>query len=87
MNYEDLMKRAISLAGQYKYTAKPNPVVGCVIVKEKTINGLVYDSGTDSGKTFKSSNDKTFPKLPISLITSSPLGASPTLCTVTFTKK
>ena len=56
-------------------------------VKEKTINGLVYDSGTDSGKTFKSSNDKTFPKQPISLITSSPLGASPTLCTVTFTKK
>ena len=37
MNYEDLMKRAISLADQYKYTAKPNPVVGCVIVKEKTI--------------------------------------------------
>ena len=37
MNYEDLMKRAISLAGQYKYTAKPNPVVGFVIVKEKTI--------------------------------------------------
>ena len=37
MNYEDLMKRAISLADQYKYTAKPNPVVGCIIVKNKTI--------------------------------------------------
>ena len=30
MNYEELMKRAISLANQYKYTAKPNPVVGCI---------------------------------------------------------
>ena len=56
-------------------------------VKEKTINGLVCDSGTDSGKTFKSSNEETTPKQPISLITSSPLGTSPTLCTVTFTKK
>ena len=37
MNYEDLMKRAISLANQYKYTAKPNPVVGCIIVKDNTI--------------------------------------------------
>ena len=37
MNYEDLMKRAISLADQYKYTAKPNPVVGCIIVKNKTV--------------------------------------------------
>ena len=31
------MKRAISLADQYKYTAKPNPVVGCIIVKNKTV--------------------------------------------------
>lgn len=37
MNYEKLMKRAISLADQYKYTAKPNPVVGCIIVKGETI--------------------------------------------------
>ena len=26
-------------------------------IKEKTISGLIYDAGTDSGKTFKSSND------------------------------
>ena len=37
MNYVKLMKRAISLADQYKYTAKPNPVVGCIIVKGKEI--------------------------------------------------
>jgi len=35
MNYVKLMKRAISLANQYKYTAKPNPVVGCIIIKDK----------------------------------------------------
>jgi hypothetical protein len=56
-------------------------------IKEKTINGLIYDAGTDSGKTFKSSNDKTIPKEPISLKTSSPLASGGTLCTVTFTKK
>ena len=37
MNYKKLMKRAISLADQYKYTAKPNHVVGCIIVKGETI--------------------------------------------------
>ncbi len=37
MNYEKLMLRAISHANQYKYTAKPNPVVGCIIVKDKQI--------------------------------------------------
>lgn len=56
-------------------------------VKEKTISGLIYDAGTDSGTTFKSSNDKTIPKEPISLQTSSPIGSGGTLCTVTFTKK
>ena len=37
MNYVKLMKRAISLANQYKYTAKPNPVVGCIIIKDDKI--------------------------------------------------
>ena len=37
MNYEELMKRAISLANQYKYTAKPNPVVGCILIKDNKI--------------------------------------------------
>ena len=56
-------------------------------IKEKTISGLIYDAGTDSGKTFKSSNYKTMPKEPISLKTSSPFGSGGTLCTVKFTKK
>ena len=37
MNYKELMKRAISLANQYKYTAKPNPVVGCILIKDNKI--------------------------------------------------
>lgn len=37
MNYEKLMKRAIALADQYKYTAKPNPAVGCIILKDEKI--------------------------------------------------
>jgi diaminohydroxyphosphoribosylaminopyrimidine deaminase/5-amino-6-(5-phosphoribosylamino)uracil reductase len=37
MNYEKLMLRAISHANQYKYTAKPNPVVGCIIIKDNQI--------------------------------------------------
>jgi diaminohydroxyphosphoribosylaminopyrimidine deaminase/5-amino-6-(5-phosphoribosylamino)uracil reductase len=37
MNYADLMKRAISLAGIHKYTAKPNPVVGAILVKDDLI--------------------------------------------------
>ena len=37
MNYADLMKRAISLAGVHKYTAKPNPVVGAILVKDDLI--------------------------------------------------
>ena len=56
-------------------------------VKEKTVNGLLYDSGTDSGTTFTSSNSKTIPKEPISLKTSAPFDTGATLCTVTFTKK
>ena len=34
MNYEELMLRAITKAKEYKYTAKPNPVVGAIIVNE-----------------------------------------------------
>ena len=33
MNYEKLMLRAISNANFYKFTAKPNPVVGSILVK------------------------------------------------------
>ena len=37
MNYEEIMLRAISKAEKYKYTAKPNPVVGAILVKGKEI--------------------------------------------------
>ena len=37
MNYEDLMLRAITEAGRNKYTAKPNPVVGAILVKNDEI--------------------------------------------------
>jgi len=37
MNYEEIMLRAISEAGKYKYTAKPNPVVGAILIKDKEI--------------------------------------------------
>ena len=37
MNYEELMLRAISEAEKYKYTAKPNPIVGAILIKDKEI--------------------------------------------------
>ena len=37
MNYEEIMLRAISKAERYKYTAKPNPVVGAILIKDKEI--------------------------------------------------
>ena len=32
MNYEELMLRAITKAEKFKYTAKPNPVVGAIVI-------------------------------------------------------
>tara|TARA_B100000287_G_C20595782_1_gene766095 strand:+ start:43 stop:1077 length:1035 start_codon:yes stop_codon:yes gene_type:complete len=37
MNYEEIMLRAISEAEKYKYTAKPNPVVGAILEKDGEI--------------------------------------------------
>ena len=37
MKYEEIMLRAISEAEKYKYTAKPNPVVGAILIKGKEI--------------------------------------------------
>ena len=37
MNYEEIMLRAISEAEKYKYTAKPNPVVGAILLKNEEI--------------------------------------------------
>ncbi len=31
------MKRAISLADSYKLTTKPNPVVGCLLIKDNKV--------------------------------------------------
>ena len=35
--HEVFLKRAIDLARQGKYLTKPNPMVGCVIVKDKEV--------------------------------------------------
>ncbi len=37
MNINLLMKRAISLADSYKLTTKPNPVVGCLLIKDNKV--------------------------------------------------
>ena len=37
MNYEELMLRAITKANKFKYTAKPNPVVGAIIIRGSEI--------------------------------------------------
>ena len=34
MNHEELMLRAINSAKSFKYTAKPNPVVGAIIINK-----------------------------------------------------
>ncbi len=74
MNYVKLMKRAISLADQYKYTAKPNPVVGCIIIKDDKIISegahekfgcnhaevnAINSAKTKAGKSFKSFEELT----------------------------
>ncbi len=37
MSYEELMLRAITKAEKFKFTAKPNPVVGAILIKDKEI--------------------------------------------------
>ena len=37
MSYEDLMLHAITQANKYKFTAKPNPVVGAILVHRNKI--------------------------------------------------
>ena len=37
MSYEELMLRAINKAERFKFTAKPNPVVGAIIIKDNEI--------------------------------------------------
>ena len=60
-------------------------------VETLMVEGLSYDSGTDSGPTFTSPNDDTNPAEDISCITTSPLGngttVDPPMAYFTFTKK
>ena len=60
-------------------------------VKEKTVNVLVYDSGTDSGTSFTSLDTVTTPQEPITLLVDTPLGdgtiISPVIGTATFVKQ
>lgn len=54
-----------------------------------TVNGLVYDAGTDNGSTYASANNPTSPAEPIALLENSPLGNANTtqpIAQVVFTK-
>lgn len=59
-------------------------------VTEKTVDAIMYDSGTDDGTTYNSANADSSPKQPISLITEAPLGDGTTsyvsIGSVTFVK-
>ena len=60
-------------------------------VKEKKVDVLVYDAGTDDGVTFASANTVTSPQQPISLFVDAPLGngtvISPVIATAHFIKQ
>lgn len=59
-------------------------------VTQKTIDGFIYDAGTDDGTTYSSPNSDSSPKQPISLFVNVPIGngtiVAPAIATVTFTK-
>jgi len=61
-----------------------------LFVNTKTVDGMVYDAGTDDGLTYSSPNANTYPRRAISYFVSAPLGndtvVSPSIATVTFTK-
>lgn len=60
-------------------------------VQERTVNLVMYDSGTDSGTTFTSLDTITTPQSPITLLVDTPLGngttISPVIGTATFVKQ
>ena len=60
-------------------------------VAAKTVEGHVYDSGTDDGITFTSANADSNPKVPITLFVDTPLGngtiITPPIATINFQKK
>ncbi len=43
MNLKELMLRAIANAEYFKYTAKPNPVVGAILCKDNEIKFYGFD--------------------------------------------
>jgi len=59
-------------------------------VVQKTVDGLIYDAGTDDGTTYSSPNSDSSPKQPVTLFVDAPIGngttVSPAIATVTFTK-
>ena len=74
MNYEELMLRAIATAEKFKYTAKPNPVVGAIIIKENEIISEGYHeiygenhaeiNAIEEAQNIKVKNFKTFLNYP-----------------------
>ncbi|MEM7308404.1 MAG: spondin domain-containing protein [Planctomycetota bacterium] len=55
-------------------------------VDQITVDLFAYDAGTDSGLSFTSGNQNTFPQEPISLMTSGPFFGTTPLGTFTFTR-
>jgi len=59
-------------------------------IESVTVDGILYDAGTDSGLDFISENDDTNPAEPITLITTAPLGngtsVDPPVATFRFQK-
>ena len=59
-------------------------------ISERTLDGLVYDAGTDDGLTFRSANKETDPQQKIFLLTAPSLGDGKTVakkfCTVKIKK-
>lgn len=74
----------------YLAVVNVNLLENTLFVSSKTIDGIVYDAGTDDGTTYTSPNTNTYPRRAISYFVSSPLGndtvVSPSIATITFTK-
>ena len=53
MNYEKFMHRAISNANLYKFTAKPNPVVGAILIKGENVMLGYWNLKEETAKVIK----------------------------------
>ena len=56
-------------------------------LEEKVVTLYAWDAGTDGGATYRSTDNNTSPKQPISLIETGPLGNGEPLGTFTFTRQ